>query len=99
MKIRYPEKIKAAVMLITLLACLVVIQVPPALEQIQPDGVNQLQSGPVIGNFWLGLSYYAGKKSPEMGLTLGALGVIHGALWGFAVGGPAGAAVGAAYGF
>ena len=60
-------------------------------------------SAPAIvksGDFWLGASYLAsrGGASAEAGAAIGFTGLLHSTLWGAAVGGGAGAAVGFGYG-
>lgn len=57
-------------------------------------------TGVKSGDFWVGTSYLAAKNgaSAEAGLAIGLTGLFHSALWGAALGGPAGAAAGIGYG-
>lgn len=64
---------------------------------------GMFSSAPAItksGDFWLGASYLASKNgaSAEASAGIGFMGLLHSTLWGAAVGGGAGAAVGFGYG-
>lgn len=59
-------------------------------------GSNNVQSA----DFWLGAGYLASANgaSAEAGGLIGLTGLAHSTLWGAALGGPTGAAVGFGYG-